>query len=355
VKLPLRLAFVLGAVIALIAAVIGIVIYAKNPGSNFYLIGWDELEHRSFAEMLLHSGSGSIFENALAGQALTSNATWGTGLLIGLCQYLFGSDLAFQGLKWVLHVLATLLLYGLVNKYRGERVAAYAAMFFLIYPPLLVYEASFLKDDLVAALVIIVAATFDRKWYPLTVPLVALLIAVRPNAVVFPVIFLGYLRGSRLRWVLLAGALAVGAAVLMLSPAYFQILLGLLQLPPGTVLFYSVKYLLGPLPTNILSYDTEAQWLLPWYTLSFLGILIGFFLPGFYASVRRNWRWILLLMTVCLAPYLPYVMELDIVGPRQFAAVGWLYFMLFYERVLNYGFKLEPRALPGEVGWSPAT
>jgi len=242
-----------------------------------------------------------------------------------------------------------------VKKYRGERVAAYAALFFLVYPPLLVYEASFLKDDLVAALVIIVAATVDRRWYLLVLPLVALLIAVRPNAVVFPVIFLGYLRRARLRWVLLVAGLAVGAAVFMLTPVYFQILLRLLQLPPGTVLFYSIKYLIGPLPTNILSYDTEAQWLLPWYTLSFLGIIIGFFLPGFYASVRLNWRWILLLMTVCLAPYLPYVIELDIVGPRQFAAVGWLYFMLFYERVLTYGFKLEPRAVAGEERWSHAT
>jgi hypothetical protein len=341
-KPSMRFAFALAALIALGAAITGILIYLANPGSAFYLIGWDELEHREFSEVLLNGGSGSFVENALEGQALTGNATWGTGLVIALCRFAFGSDLTFMALKWVLHVLAGLMLYRLLNKYRGEQVACYGTLFFLLYPPLLVYEASFLKDDLVSALVIIAAATIDRRRYLLAIPLLLLLIAVRANAVLFPVLLLGYLRRSRLRYVLLLSAIPLAAVVFILSQGYLESMERVLHLPPTTILFYVVKYLLGPLPTNILDYDTEAAWLLPWYTVSFIGILFGFLLPGFYSSVRANWRWIGLLLCVCLAPYLPYVNELDIVGPRQFAAVGWFYFLLFYERVLRYSLILQP-------------
>jgi hypothetical protein len=352
-KPSVRFAFVVGAAIALAAAATGILIYVAHPSSNFYLIGWDELEHRLFAELLLNGGSGSLAENALYGQALTGNATWGTGLMIAVCRYLFGSELSFMALKWALHVLAAWLLYRLVCKYRGERIAAYAALFFLLYPPLLVYEASFLKDDLVAALVIITAATIDRRWYLLTAALALLMIAVRANAVLFPIILLGYLRRARLRYVLLLAAVPI-AAVVVILPGYVQLLQSVLHVPPATVLFFAAKYLLGPLPSNILSVDTEAVWIFPWYTLSFLGILGGFLLPGFYASVRANWRWILLLLAACLGPYLPYVADVDIVGPRQFATVGWLYLMLFYERLLQYGFHIEPRHAAGGT-WSAAT
>jgi hypothetical protein len=354
---PLRYSvFALGGLASFAAAAAGIIIYASHPGSNFYLIGWDELQHREFAQLLLHGGSGSIFANMLEGQALTGDATWGTGLLIGLCVYCFGTDVSYIALKWVLHVLAALLLYRLVRKYRGERVAGYAAFFFLIYPPLLLYGASFLKDDLVAALVIITAASIDRKWYLAAAPLMLLMIAVRANAVLFPVILLGYLRHARLRYVLLLSALPV-AVVVSLLPGYVQAMLNVLHLPPTTVLFFVVKYLLGPLPGNLLSYQSEAAWILPWYTLSFLGILGGCLLPGFYSSIRRNWKWIALLLAVCLGPYLPYVQDADVVGPRQFAAVGWLFFLLCYERLLRYGFTLErePRRASAEAGWSAAT
>jgi hypothetical protein len=348
---PLRYGvFTLGVLASLAAAAAGIAIYVSHPGGNFYLIGWDELEHRAFAELLLNGGTGSFVQNALQGEALTGSAAWGTGLVIAVCRYLFGSDLSFIALKWVLHVLATLLLYSLLKKYRGERVAGYAAFFFLIYPPLLLYEASFLKDDLVAALVIITAAAIDRKRYLVVGALLLLTIVVRANAVLFPIIFIAYLRRARLRYVMVFSAMAVAAVVATISGGYFLKMETVLHLPATTILFYVGKYLLGPLPTNILNYDTEDVVIFPWYTLSFLGIICGFFLPGFYSSIRANWRWIILLLGVCLAPYLPYVNELDIVGPRQFAVVGWLFFLLFYERLLNYGFRFEP-GLPSEVTW----
>jgi hypothetical protein len=348
-----RIAFLFAAFLSVIPAAVGISIYAGRQDSSFYIIGWDELEHRSFSNVLLHEGTGSIIENALVGEQLTGSATWGTGLVIALCQLAFGTDLAYMALKWLLHVVAGLLLYQLVSKYRGERVAAWSTLFFLLYPPLLVYEVSFLKDDLVASLVIITAAVLDRRRYLLAAPLVLLTIAVRANAVLFPIILLGYLRRARLRYVLVVFGILMAVALLMLSQGYFEAMLDIVRLPPQTILFFVAKYLLGPLPTNILDYGTEAVWILPWYTLSFAGILVGFFLPGFYTSLRLNWRWIVLLLGVCLAPYLPYVNQLDIVGPRQFAAVGWLYFLLFYERLLNYHFTLRPPpAQPAQ--WSPA-
>ena len=353
-KPSMRFAFVAGTLIALLVAVIGILIYASHPSGNFYLIGWDELEHRSFADLLLNGGSGSLVENALEGQALTGNATWGTGLMIAICRYLFGSELAFMGLKWALHVLAAWLLYRLLKKYRDERVACYATLFFLLYPPLLVYEASFLKDDMVAALVVITAATMERRWYLFTAALLLLLIAVRANAVLFPVILLGYLRRARVLYVLLGAAIPF-AVVTAVLPGTLERLAMILYQPPATVLFFIAKYLFGPLPTNILSVDTEAVWILPWYTLSFVGVIVGFFMPGFYASVRTNWRWIVLLLAASLGPYLPYITDVDIIGPRQFATVGWLYFLLFYERVLRYGFTLKQPRGQAEGTWSPAT
>jgi hypothetical protein len=351
-KPVMRFAFAVAALISLAATVTGILIYAGHPSSNFYLIGWDELEHRSFAEILLNGGSGNLAQNVLQGEALTGSANWGTGLLIAISTYLFGSELAFIVLKWALHVLAGWLLYRLLQRYRDEPVASYVTLFFLLYPPLLLYGASFLKDDLVASLVVITAAAIDRRRFLIAAVLLLPMIAIRANAVLFPVIFIGYLRRARLRYVLLGLAIPF-AAVAAIIPASVQRVAEILYLPPGTVLFYVAKYLLGPVPTNLFSYDTEQAWLFPWYTLSFVGIFLGFLLPGFYSSVRANWRWILLLLVACLAPYLPYVTQLDIIGPRQFATVGWLYFLLFYERVLRYGFSIEPRRAEGT--WSPAT
>jgi hypothetical protein len=349
-----RFAFVLGALVALAAAVAGIVIYANHPGSNFDLIGWDELQHRENADILVHGGRGSLVANLLYAEALTGDAAWGNGAVIALCTYLFGTDLSFMAFKWVLHVAAALLLYQLVRKYRGENVACFAALFFLIYPPLLVYEASFLKDDLLAALVIITAVTIDRRWYIAALPLVLLVITVRANAVLFPVILLGYLRRSRLRYFALLAAVPLAAALVMVSQGYFQLLARIWQLPVTTILFYIAKYLLGPLPTNILDWETEVAWIFPWYVLSFLAIIAGFFVPAFYSSIRANWRWIVLLVCVCLAPYLPYVTEADVIGPRQFSVVGWLYFLLFYERLLDHRLRIELR--PGvERTWSAAT
>jgi hypothetical protein len=349
----MRFAFAVAALVALAAAATGILIYTNNPSSNFYLIGWDELEHRSFAETLLHGGSGSLWDNALQGQALTGSANWGTGLFIAISRFLFGSELSFIAVKWALHVLAAWLLYGLLRRYRGEHIAAYVTLFFLLYPPLLVYEASFLKDDLVASLVVIAAAAIDRRRFVAAAALLLVMIAIRANAVMFPVIFIGYLRRARLRYMLLAAAIPFTAVALVL-PEYIQRMADVLLLSPGTVAFFAAKYLVGPVPTNILSYDTEGVWLLPWYTLSFVGIFVGFLLPGFYASVRANWIWILLLLAASLGPYLAYVSQADVVGPRQFATVGWLYFLLFYEYVLRYGFRVEPRRAAGDT-WSPAT
>jgi hypothetical protein len=352
-----RLAFAFGIAASLAVAVSGIVMYASHPGSGYWLIGQDELQHRAFADILLEQGSGNIFTNALEGEALTGDATWGTGFVIGLCKYAFGSDLSFIIVKWVLHVLATGLLYGLLKKYRGERVAGYVAFFFLIYPPLLVYQGAFLKDDMVAALVVIAAATLDRRWtLPLAAPLLLLLIIVRANAVVFPILLLGYLRRSRLRNVLIVAAVPTLAALYVLAAgAYFERMQGVLHLPVGTLAFYVAKYLIGPVPTNILDYETEDVLILPWYTLTFLAIFAGFLLPGFYASVRRNWVWIGLLLAACLAPYLSYVTEADVIGPRQFATVGWFFFLLFYERVLDrYGLTFGV-GTPGEARWSAAT
>lgn len=353
-KPGMRFAFATAALVSLAVAVTGMLIYASHPGSNFYLIGWDELEHRSFADVLLHGGHGSLAANVLEGQALTGNSNWGTGLVIAISHYLFGSELAFIALKWALHVLAGWLLYGLLKRYRGEHIAAYVTLFFLLYPPLLIYQASFLKDDLVASLVVIAAAAIDRRRFLVGAALLLMMIAIRANAVMFPIILLGYLRRARLRYVLLAAAIPF-AAVAMVLPGSVKNMADIVLLSPGTVAFFTVKYLLGPVPTNILSYDTEAAWILPWYTLSFLGILVGFLLPGFYASLRANWVWILLLLAACLAPYLPYVNDVDIIGPRQFATVGWLYFLLFYECVLHYGFRLGPRRSADEGTWSPAT
>ena len=69
--------FTLGGLASLAAAVVGIAIYASHPGGNFYIIGWDELEHRSFADLLLNGGTGSFVLNALQGEALTGSAAGG--------------------------------------------------------------------------------------------------------------------------------------------------------------------------------------------------------------------------------------------------------------------------------------
>ena len=133
----------------------------------------------------------------------------------------------------------------------------------MLYPPVLVYETSFLKDDLVASLVVISAAVLDRRRYIAAIPLVLLMIAVRANAVLFPVILLGYLRRAHLRYVLVLSGALVGAALLMLSQGYFAAMADIIHLPPATILFFVAKYLLGPLPTNILDYGTEAVWIFP--------------------------------------------------------------------------------------------
>jgi len=346
--------FALGTLLSCAATIIGIVAYTNNPGDNFYFLGQDELQHRAFADLFLTGGGQSIFLNALRGEELTGDSTWGTGFVIALSEYFFGTQLAFLVLKCVLHLVATLLLYQLLKKYRSERLARYVAFFFLVYPPLQVYATSFLKDDLVASLVIITAALIDRKRYVLALVLIPLMVAIRMNSVMFPIILLAYLRRASLRQLLMLSIIPLATAVLIISQGYFEKLQDLAQLPPLTILFYVLKYLIGPLPTNILNYDTEQALIFPWYVFSFLAILASFFLRGFYASIRHNWLWIMLLVAAALGPYLAYVNDADVVGPRQFSTVGWFFFILFYEKLLGYRFVFRLNAENG-TRWSPAT
>jgi len=351
----LRVAFVLGAAVAVVVAVTGIVMYYEHPGDLYWLLGQDELQHREFGRILLTGGSGSLFANALEGEAITGDATWGTGFVIALCSYVFGSDLSFMAVKCALHLLATVLLYRLLVKYRGERLAGYVAFFFLVYPPLLVYESAFLKDDLVASLVVIVSALIDRRHWIVALVLMLLLVIIRANAALFPVIFIAYLWRARIGKLLLLSAVPLAAAALLIPQDFFIRLANILTLSPLTLVFYIIKFLLGPLPTNILDYDTEAVMIFPWYVLTFTAILAGFLLPDFYRSMRRNWLWILATLCVSLAPYLPYVHEADVIGPRQFSTVGWLYLLLFYECLLaRYGITLG-LPLRKDPSWSAAT
>ncbi len=352
----LRVAFVLGAAVCVAVALTGTIIYYNHPGDLFFLLGQDELQHRQFAQLLLNGGtSGSLFANALEGEAITGDATWGTGFVIALCTWLFGTDLSYMAVKCLLHLIATACLYRLIARYRGERIAGYVAFFFLIYPPLLVYECSFLKDDLVASLVVIASALIERRRWIFSVALMLLLVIIRANAAVFPVIFVAYLWRARVWKLVLFASIPIGGALLFIPADFFVRLANIFYLPPLTVVFYTIKFLVGPLPTNILDYDTEAVIIFPWYVLTFVGILAGFLFPEFYASVRRNWLWILATLAVSLAPYLPYVRDADVIGPRQFSTVGWFYLLLFYEYLMaRYGFTL---GLPvrKEPAWSAAT
>jgi hypothetical protein len=351
---PVVASFTFGTVVACAAALVGVLAYLNNPGDNYYLLGHDELQHRAFADILLGNETQGLFLNALRGAELTGDTSWGTGFVIALSEYLFGTKLAFIGLKCGLHLLAASWLYELLKKYRCERLALYASFFFLVYPPLLVYEASFLKDDLVASLTVIAAALIDRKRYVFAFVLLGLLIAVRANSVLFPIILLGYLRRATLKQMLLVSVIPIAGAALIISQGYFAKLQELFGLSPLTVIFYTLKYLIGPLPTNILNYDTEQVYIFPWYVFSFSIVLASFLHSGLYSSIYRNWLWILMLLAAALGPYLPYVDEADVVGPRQFTSIGWFFFILFYERLLvRYRFVLRPD-VPITEKWSQA-
>ena len=67
-----RIAFLFAAILSAVPAAIGISIYAGRPDSNFYLIGWDELEHRSFSDVLLHEGDSAALSTERGLQAARS-------------------------------------------------------------------------------------------------------------------------------------------------------------------------------------------------------------------------------------------------------------------------------------------
>src|SRR5262249_28653537 len=161
----------------------------------------------------------------------------------------------------------------------------------------------------------------DTRRYLSVLLLVPLLVAIRGNSVIFPIILVAYLRRASVARLLWLSAIPIAVAFVILR-GYFDRLLEVIQRPVGPCALSIAQYFLVPLPTNILDYDTEQVFIYPWYVLSFVGIVAGFFAREFYASIARNWLWIGLLTCAALGPYLPYVNDVDIVGPRQFSSIG---------------------------------
>ena len=341
-RLGTLIAFGFGTILSFGAALAGIMVYSANPADGFYIIGHDELEHRAFAKILLTENDGNFFGNVFEGESLVGAGVWGNAVAIGLCEYLFSDARFYFALKFILHLIAARCLYVLIGKYKGEYLARYVTFFFLVYPPILLYSASYLKDDLVASLIVIAAFAVDRKSFLLLVLLIAFLAITRFNAVLVPIIIMAYLKEAKFKEIVVWSVIPVLGSLLIIPFGYFEKIWEIVDLPLLSLLFYVLKYLIGPIPSStVLAIDSEVHTLFLWYFISFVGIILGFFFREFYQNIVRNWLWIVLLLMVTLGPYLLYVKEFDVVGPRQFSAVGWLFFLLFYERLfMRYKLKL---------------
>jgi len=336
--------YFLSLILALIKLLVAYLVYrSHNLDFGKSLIGWDELQWQNAATFFYENGYD--FNSIKLSFGLDGGFTnGGWPYLIGLLHYIVGYHY-FNAviLRVILFLIACNAFYTiLIRTGHGQKVTIISILFLAFYHPFFVADATYLRDDIVVYLIIILLRLAMVRGYLKGILAVVLflltayvLILSRPFAfLVFISLYLFYFKCFRwIHWVLLIPPflcmIFLGTDLL----SYGMNFLSYFRFDVKNILVSSFKYYIGPLPWNMIGIDSGYNPL--WYALTLSLILLGFTLPAFYRSLALNWRVMVALFMTGLFPYIISNQEVDAVGPRQFAMVGPFLFVILYGDIIK--------------------
>ncbi len=320
-----------------------IVIWNNELDFGSFLIGWDELQWQD--------GSLYFYENGLGVRAISlvtglpgsfTNAGW--PYLVGIIHHIFG--ISYYNailLKFLLFFFAASSLFKLLLQIdQNKKKAIICVLFLAIYHPITALDATFMRDDILVYLVIILLRLsavkgFFRGLLALIVFLFLgyILFMSRPFALlVFLSLYLFYFKLARAFHLLFL--LPIVGGVIVLDPhviGYSFRFVSAFQINVASIFFQALKYYFGPLPWQMIGVDSGYNPI--WYFLTLSLIMVGFFVRQFYEECLKNWKIIIALFITGAFPYIISSASVDAVGPRQFAMIGPFLFIILYANIIS--------------------
>ena len=329
-----------------------ILIHANDLGFGVYLIGHDERQWQEASLYITQYGSGS----QLVEVAKNSDSSWqalGFPAMVGVLHAIVG--VGYENVLVVKFSLLILALYSINWLFRRESTnfRLWIMLSYLLYRPLNALDATYLRDDYLVNLVFLFCALLDRLlvtrslWLVFPIFLVSQqLIFTRVSSFFLACILYGFFFSSisiyelvKRRWGLLVTLLAI-AYVLVSTiaidffPQIFDFVMTRAKLDM-TIIPLSIKWYFGPLPWNMVYVVSEYS---PhWYVLS-LATLLTLLVNKHTIKRARDYFPALFLMWVFV--FLPYYFVhwyVNVIGPRQFAMVGYFHFLIMFSWIFKSG------------------
>jgi hypothetical protein len=327
--------------------------------ANFYIydldfgkliIGHDELGWQDDTIFFYEHGLGlDAIKMAFSQPNAFETAGW--PFLVGIFHNIFG--LSYSNVIWVRMVLfyfAANSFYSLiVNANLGRKRAWISVLFLTFYHPFVAADATYLRDDVIVYLIIILLwlSSVKKHLYkiiaiPLFLFLFYILLLTRPLAIlVFISLYLFYFKLFKKIDLLL-----------IIPPFLFSLLGGINIIEYGfnflitfklnivDIFYLFFKFYIGPNPWNM--FLLEGEYSPFWYCFTLLCILFCLFLRMFYQEFSKNF---VIFIALFLSGFLPYAIShqnVDAVGPRQFAMIGPFLFLILYSKIFtSFRFHFE--------------
>lgn len=273
--------------------------------------------------------------------------TAGFPYLIGILHNIFG--LSYFNAIWVkmiLYLFAAISFYSIIIEIKnGKKVALACVLFLTFYHPLVAADATYLRDDAIVYLIIILLRLSSVKGFfhgiitiPLFLFLFYILVLTRPFAIlVFLSLYLFYFKFFKN--VHLLFFIPLIPLFILISKNGFNLIdysfNFLLTFDPNfkNIIFLFIKFYIGPTPWNMFRLGGEYNPF--WYALTMSGIIFCFFKKTFYKELYKYW---LSFVALFISGFLPYVIShqnVDAVGPRQFAMIGPFLFLILYSKIFS--------------------
>ena len=323
------------------------------------IIGHDEFSWQNASIFFYENGLG-IDAIKLSFSQPDAFETAGFPYLIGILHNIFGLSY-FNGIwvKMLLFFFAANSFYSIILKAKlGKKRALACVLFLTFYHPLVAADATYLRDDAIVYLIIILLRISSVKGFfhglailPLFLFLFYILVLTRPFAIlVFLSLYLFYFKFYKKIHFLF---------FVPLIPTFFFITKNgfnlieysfnfLLTFDPDfkKIIFLFVKFYIGPTPWNMFRLGGEYSPL--WYVLTMIGIIFCFLQKMFYKELVKYW---VTFIALFISGFLPYVIShqnVDAVGPRQFAMIGPFLFLILYSKIFT-SFKLNNKIFYNSV------
>jgi len=329
-----------------------VIISTEGLEFNIWSYGHDELQWQRASLLLPESGISSEYITFL----MNGEASWsalGFPSVVGLLHLLMGAS--YENVLIVKFGTLALALLSLNFLYDHKPLEYRCSVMicYLLYWPLLILSWTYMRDDYIVNMILIFCAlskALIRKPSLMMIFLIALVFQqlmftrvaaslVAISLSLFYFLDLKIISLVKLRWKLITFSMAIfGSIMLFIQKGFFDTLVGFIITNAKvdlSIIFLSAKWFLGPLPWNMVFEYVDSGLNPAWYMFTLAASLLLLLNFKSIRSIQRHFVTLLLLWITGFLPYYFLHWSVDIVGPRQFAMVGFFHFLIVYSWIFD--------------------